>query len=71
MRDQNYKYLKTEKEFIQILRSLQPGFTPSTEQKKNLYEILNIDYKKYFNSIDGIILNVNDFDDVKSSETFY
>ena len=71
MREQNYKNLKTEKEGIQILRSLQPSFiVPSTNQKKKLYEILNIDYKKYFNSIDGVILNVNDLDDVKSSDDF-
>ena len=43
------------------------GFTvPTTDEKKFLYTILNIDCKKYFNSIDGIILNVESISKVKS-----
>ena len=38
----------------------------TTYEKKFLYTILNIDYKKYFNSIDGIILNVESISKVKS-----
>ena len=67
MREQNYKNLKTEKEGIQILRNLVSGFTVLTsDEKKFLYTILNIDYKKYFSSIDGIILNVESISKVKS-----
>ena len=71
MRKQNYKNLKTEKEGIKILRNLVSGFTvPTTDEKKFLYTILNIDYKKNFNSIDGIILNVESISKVKSKKDF-
>ena len=71
MREQNYKNLKTEKEGIQILRNLVSGFTiPTPDEKKFLYNILDIDYKKYFNSIDGIILKVGSISKVKSKKDF-
>ena len=35
-----------------------------------LYEIAEIEYKKYFNSIDGVIRNVANFDDIKSTNDF-
>ena len=37
-------------------------------EKKYLYDILNVDYKKYYNLIDGIILNVDNIFDVKSED---
>ena len=47
------------------------GFTvPTTHEKKFLYTILNIDYKKYFNSIDGLNLNVESISKVKSKKDF-
>ena len=47
------------------------GFTVLTsDEKKFLYTILNIDYKKYFSSIDGIILNVESISKVKSKKDF-
>ena len=71
MREQNYKNLKTEKEGIQILRNLVSEFTvPTIDEKKFLYNILGIDYKKYFNSIDGIILKVGSISKVKSKKDF-
>ena len=71
MREQNYKNLKTEKEGIQILRNLVSGFTvPTIDEKKFLYNILDIDYKKYFNSIEGIILKVGSISKVKSKKDF-
>ena len=71
MREQNFQNLKTEKEGIQILRVLEKGFdVPTIEQKKSLYKILDIDYKKYFNSIDGVILKVDSFEDVRSKNDF-
>ncbi|MDB4039982.1 hypothetical protein N9489_00840 [Methylophilaceae bacterium] len=68
---QNMKNLKTEKEGIIILRDLVEGFmVPTKEQKMFLYDLCNIDYKKYFNSIDGIIIHTNDFDSVKIKKDF-
>tara|TARA_Y100000996_G_C22413961_1_gene598465 strand:+ start:389 stop:838 length:450 start_codon:yes stop_codon:yes gene_type:complete len=72
LRPQNVQNLKTEKEGITILKKLVDGFlVPTKEQKVHLYDLLGIDYKKYFNSIDGIILNVEDFDSVKTQDDFY
>ena len=71
MRKQNLKNLKTEKIGIIILRKLLDGFAiPNKEQLKKLYEILKIDYKKYSRSVDGILLNVNSFEEVKRKEDF-
>ena len=71
LRKQNIRNLKTEKAGISILRNLVEGFiVPSKDEKKILYEILNIDYKKYFNSIDGVILNVNDINSITSKDDF-
>ena len=71
LRKQNVQNLKTEKEGIIILRELVTDFiVPSKEQKVFLYNILDIDYKKYFNSIDGVILNVSSFEKVKTSKDF-
>jgi hypothetical protein len=71
MREQNIKNLKTEKLGITILRNLLNGFhVPNKLQLKKLYDILNIDYKKYSRSVDGVLLNVNSFEDVKSKEDF-
>ena len=54
LRAKNIQNLKTEKEGIIILKSLVDGFmVPDTDQRRFLYEILNIDYKKYSRSIDG------------------
>ncbi|MDA9261801.1 hypothetical protein N9P38_00410 [Flavobacteriales bacterium] len=47
-REQNIENLKTEKEGILILRDLIPNFTvPNKAERKFIYEILNIDMKKY------------------------
>ena len=69
MREQNIKNLKTEKLGITVLRNLLNGFdVPNKLQLKKLYDILNIDYKKYSRSVDGVLLNDNSFEDVKSKE---
>ena len=71
MREQNIKNLKTEKLGIMVLRNLLNGFdVPNKLQLKKLYDILNIDYKKYSRSVDGVLLNVNSFEEVKSKENF-
>ena len=70
-REQNIKNLNTEKVGIKILRSLIKDFNvPDKEQLKRLYSILNVDYKKYSRSVDGIILNVSSFEEIKSKEDF-
>ena len=71
MRQENINKLKTEKEGIRILRNLESRFmVPSEEEKKFLFDILKIEYKKYFKSIDGIILNVSSISEVRSSKDF-
>ena len=71
LRQQNIKNLNTEKEGIVILRTLVDGFmVPDKDQRLYLYNILDIDYKKYSRSIDGVILHVSSFDDVSSKEDF-
>ena len=70
-REQNLKNLRTEKDGIIILRSLVEGFmVPDTDQRRYLYKIVDIDYRKYSRSIDGIILHVSSFEKVSSSKDF-
>ena len=72
LREQNLKNLNTEKIGIQILREDVKGFmVPSKEQRKHVYELCDIDYKKYSRSIDGIIINVESFDLIESKSDFY
>ena len=71
LRKQNLKNLNTEKEGILILRSLVKGFmVPNKDQKLFLYDLLEINYKKYYKSIDGVILNVPSFNDVSTKNDF-
>ncbi len=71
LREQNLKNLKTEKDGIVLLRSLIEGFmVPNTDQKKYLYKIVNIDYRKYSRSIDGVILHKSSFEQVSLSKDF-
>ena len=67
LREQNLKNLRTEKDGILILRSLVEGFmVPDIDQRRYLYKIVDIDYRKYSRSIDGIILHVSSFEKVSS-----
>lgn len=71
MRRQNIQKLKTEKDGIVVLkRHLSNFFVPTKEQKLALYEIAGIEYKKFFNSIDGVISNVSGFEKIKSTNDF-
>jgi hypothetical protein len=71
MRLQNINNLNTEKDGIKLLRrKIDKFFVPSIEERKFLYSISGIDYKKYSRSVDGIILNVSDFDAIASPEDF-
>ena len=72
LRTQNLKNLNTEKIGIRIIKELVKGFmVPSKEQRKHVYELCNIDYKKYSRSVDGIIMNAESFDLIKSKSDFY
>ena len=66
-RERNLNNLKTEKEGIQILKKIIPNFfVPSKEERIFIYKKLDIDYKKYSRSVDGIILNVKSISDINS-----
>ena len=66
-REKNLQNLKTEKEGIQILKEKISNFhTPNSEERKHIYNVLNIDYKRYSRSVDGIILNVPSIGDIKT-----
>ena len=66
-RERNLKNLKTEKEGIIILRKKIPNFhIPTSDERKHIYKILDIDYKKYSRSVDGIILNVPNVNAIKN-----
>lgn len=68
-RERNLNNLKTEKEGIQILRQKVPNFyVPSSEERKKVYQVLGIDYRKYSRSIDGLILQVDSINDVKTED---
>ena len=71
LREQNIKNLKTEKEGIIILKSLLDTFiVPTKDQIKTLYNILNIDYKKYSRSVDGVVIHVDSFDKITTKNDF-
>jgi hypothetical protein len=40
--------------------------TPNSEERKYIYKILDIDYRKYSRSVDGIILNVPNISDIRT-----
>ncbi len=53
MRQQNIQNLATEKDGIKLFRrKVVKFFVPSTEERKFLYEISGLDYKKYSRSVD-------------------
>jgi len=69
-RERNIKNLKTEKEGILILKDKISSFhTPTSAERKFIYKLLDIDYKKYSRSVDGIILHdVQNVYDIKSEK---
>lgn len=71
MRQQNIKNLTTEKDGIKLLkRKIDKFFVPSSEERKFLYDISGINYKKYSRSIDGVILKTPNFNKIKSTKDF-
>ena len=72
MREKNIENLRTEKEGLIVLNQLIDNLIiPTKEQIIFLYELLNIDYKKYFKSIDAIALKVKTFDLIKTKNDFF
>ena len=70
-RDRNISNLRTEKEGITILKELMDGFiVPTSDERRKLYELCDIDYRKYSRSVDGIKLLVPSLSHVKSSKDF-
>lgn len=67
VRERNIKNLKTEKEGVLILKKKISNFIiPTSDERKYIYKILDIDYRKYSRSVDGIILNVSNMNEIKS-----
>ena len=68
-RERNLENLKTEKEGIIILKKKIPNFhVPTAIERKHIYEVLDIDYKKYSRSVDGVILNVSSINKIKNEQ---
>lgn len=68
-RQKNLDNLRTEKEGILILKELVSNFhVPTKEERKTLYEKLDIDYTRYSRSVDGLILKVDSIEQVKSAK---
>lgn len=71
-RKQNLKNLKTEKDGLGVLYEKLAGFiVPTAEERRQLYALCNIDYKRYSRSVDGVVLFVDSIDEVKSAEDFH
>jgi len=45
-------------------------FVPTIEQRKFLYKLSGINYKKYSRSVDGVILKTSSFEKIKSINDF-
>ena len=70
-RGQNISNLKTEKVGISFLKESMVGFmVPTKEERVKLYDICNIEYRRFYKSIDGVKLLVPSIQDVKSSDDF-
>ena len=70
-RKQNLKNLKTEKDGLDVLHEKLAGFVvPTSEERRLLYAMCNIDYKRYQRSVDGVLLFVDSVAKVRSTEDF-
>lgn len=70
-RERNISNLRTEKEGITILKELMEGFiVPTPAERRKLYELCKIDYRKYSRSVDGVQLLVPSISQIKSSKDF-
>lgn len=70
-RKQNLSNLRTEKKGLDVLLNSNNGFyIPSKEEKMRLYELCDINYKKYSRSVDCIKLKVDSIELVKMKSDF-
>jgi len=70
-RKQNLKNLKTEKDGLDVLREKLVGFVvPTSDERRLIYKLCNIDYKRYSRSVDGVLLFVDSVAKVRSAEDF-
>ena len=70
-RKQNISNLRTEQKGLDILLESNNGFyIPNKEEKMKLYEICDIEYKKYSRSIDCIQLKVDLFSQISTDDDF-
>ena len=70
-RKQNLKNLKTEKDGLDVLHEKLAGFVVTTsEERRHLYAMCNIDYKRYSRSVDGVLLFVDSVAKVRSTKDF-
>ena len=70
-RKENLEKLKTEKDGIEILQEQVRGFmVPTVEEKRKLYALCDIEYRRFYKSIDAIVLLVKSLEQVKTSEDF-
>jgi len=70
-REQNLSNLRTEKKGLDILLESNQGFyIPNKEEKIKLYDLCDIEYKKYSRSIDCIQIKVDSFNKIKSDLDF-
>ena len=70
-RKQNLKNLKTEKDGLDVLREKLQGFVvPTKEERRVLYGLCDIEYRRFSRSIDGVLLFVDSIKEVKSRKDF-
>jgi len=72
VRQKNIKNLKTEKEGIRILLD-DPDlnfYIPDSSEKKIILKLMGINQKRFMKTFDGLILKVDNFDDIKSINDF-
>ena len=70
-RTQNLSNLRTEKKGLDVLLESNSGFyIPDKEEKMKLYDLCEIDYKKYSRSVDCIQLMVESFGSIKDCNDF-
>ena len=70
-RQRNLDNLRTEKKGMDVLMSADAGFyIPTAEEKRKLYSLLGIEYKRYSRSVDCIQLLVPRIEDVTNQDDF-
>ena len=64
--------MTTEKKGFTLLSSLMPKFyVPALEEKKGILTLLGVDEKRFIRAFDGLVLEVSDFESIKTATDFY